>query len=64
MIEFKNVGASYGKKKALDGVSIAAENGELTPDLLTDADFFTSVILLIVISSIVTPILLKRVYQN
>ena len=31
---------------------------------LLDADFFTSVILLIVISSIVTPLLLKRVYQN
>jgi len=30
MIEFKNVGASYGKKKALDGVSLAAENGEIT----------------------------------
>ena len=41
---------------------ITAQKG-LSAGML-DADFFTAIILLIVVSSIVTPILLKKVYQS
>ena len=41
---------------------ITAQKG-LSAGLLT-SDFFTSIILLIVVSSIVTPILLKRMYRD